>query len=238
MLCTHTGLRSGQLAWPRLTPKQAVTLGSVCGAGCGPTARRGWPGSRRCRRRPCWLRSPGHCFGVSPPTRPGLAEAGSSPRTQRAHVCKYSLKWKPRDGSWTFFPDCDVSLGQESWQSGEKRAFHVWREPSCRASADCGRGLGGGRRGQGGLSGGRTSSVLPSAPALCARVTSDSSCGPCCLYPDHRTRWLVAPSQQEPPLLGQSLDPSPTLLVRIQAVCDYTPSARMSNEPLSPTTRL
>lgn len=40
-----------------------------------------------------------------PPTRPGLAEAGSSPRTQRAHVCKYSLKWKPRDGSWTFFPD-------------------------------------------------------------------------------------------------------------------------------------
>lgn len=166
-------------------------------SGAWPYSAQGLAGEQEVQegwRRPCWLRSPGHCFGVSPPTRPGLAEAGSSPRTQRAHVCKYSLKWKPRDGSWTFFPDCDVSLGQESWQSGEKRAFQVWREPSCRASADCGRGLGGGRRGQGGLSGGRTSSVLPSAPALCARVTSDSSCGPCCLYPDHRTRWLVVPS--------------------------------------------
>lgn len=48
----------------------------------------------------------------------------------------------------------------------------------------------------------------------------------------------MVPSQQEPPLLGQSSDPSSTLLVRIQATCDGTSSACMSDEPLSPTTRL
>lgn len=49
-------------------------------------------------------------------------------------------------------PGLDVSLGQESWQSGEKRAFPGLERALLQSQCRLRPRLGGGRRGQGGLS--------------------------------------------------------------------------------------
>lgn len=72
---------------------------------------------------------------LSPPKRTCLADPESSPRTKRAHVCKYFLKWKHRDCSWTRFQDGDISSGHEGQWSGENGALQIWRDPSHTASA-------------------------------------------------------------------------------------------------------
>lgn len=72
---------------------------------------------------------------LPPPKRTCLADPDSSPRTERAPVCKYFLKWKHRDRSWTRFQDGDVSSGHEGQWSGENGAFQTWRVPSHTASA-------------------------------------------------------------------------------------------------------
>lgn len=71
---------------------------------------------------------------LSLPKRTCLADPESSPRTKRGHVCKYSLKWKHRDYTWTGSQDGDISSRHETQRSGEQGAFQIYRDPSHTAS--------------------------------------------------------------------------------------------------------
>lgn len=53
----HTHWAQIRAAGVAVSPKQAVTLGSVCGAGRGPTAREGLAGEQEVQgwRAACWL---------------------------------------------------------------------------------------------------------------------------------------------------------------------------------------
>lgn len=234
VLCTHTGLSSEQLAWPRLTPRQAhhaqVCVWSGAGQGTGGAGR---------------LQT-----ALLAEVTPGTASA--FPLPQGLAWLRLGLVQEPREPMFANIP-LNGSPGMVRGHSSQivtsasaKKAGRVVRKEPSRSGESppaepvqtAAEGLAVGQRGK------EVCEAVPSVPALCARVTSDPSCDPCCLNPHHLTcgfggwGWLMVPSQQEPPLLGQSSDPSSTLLVRIQATCDGTSSACMSDEPLFPTTRL
>lgn len=194
MLCTHT-TRSGQLAWaPGSTPNKPGPRLGLC-------VERAWPHSAGLAgeqevqegwRRPCWLRSPGHCFGVSPPTSawPWL-RLGPVQEPREPMFANIPLNGSPGMVRGHSSRTVTLSLGQESWQSGEKRAFQVRREPllqsQCRLRSRAWRWEEGTRRSER-----RTDLLCPpicSCP-VCPKVTRPS-CGPCCLYPDraHGGSW-------------------------------------------------
>lgn len=122
----------------RPAPKRGHHAVSVGGGEHDPLAPWGWAGKREFQegwRCHYCLRSPGPwssrkagdaaiacgplgpALALSPPKRTCFADPQSRPETRRARVCKYSLKWKHRDCSWTRFQDGDISSRHESQPS-------------------------------------------------------------------------------------------------------------------------
>lgn len=111
-------------------PKQGHRPVSECGMHhCDPTVHRprtGKPVFQEGWRPHCGLKSLGAASAALPffiPMRTCAADPESGPRIRGAHVCKYSLKWKHGDCSWTFFQHGDVNPRHESQWSDTKRAF-------------------------------------------------------------------------------------------------------------------